>query len=159
NQRTSKWVNGLGRFQPRELQKHLLRSSQLDRSTLRQEFEQLHQAWPWGGLARIGPTTPKQLGAVTVRKLMVTSKQTRIEPGRSFAAASVDPTEARNSQDLRRRNLHRASSLTVVRSDGHRSRTGRFFLISPMVERLNLPSDSGPDSTVTTDAESQPGRE
>jgi hypothetical protein len=40
----------------------LLRGSQLDRSTLRQEFEQLHQAWPWSGLARFGPTTPKQFG-------------------------------------------------------------------------------------------------
>jgi hypothetical protein len=49
----------LPRFEPgRELHKHLLRGSQLDRSTLRQEFEQLHQAWPWSGLARFGPTTP-----------------------------------------------------------------------------------------------------
>jgi hypothetical protein len=39
-----KYLNGLGRFQPRELHKHLLRGSQLDRSTLRQEFEQLHRA-------------------------------------------------------------------------------------------------------------------
>jgi hypothetical protein len=54
----------------------------------------------------------------------------------------VDPTEARNSQDLRRRNLHRVSWLTVERSDGHRSRTGRFLLITPMVrlqgQRPNL---------------------
>jgi hypothetical protein len=35
-----------------------LRDSRLDRSTLRPEFEQLHQAWPWSGLARFGPTTP-----------------------------------------------------------------------------------------------------
>jgi hypothetical protein len=28
----------------------LLRGSQLDRSTLRQEIEQLHQAWPWAVL-------------------------------------------------------------------------------------------------------------
>ena len=62
NQRTSKWLDGLGGFQPRELHKHLLRGSHLDRSTLRQEFEQLHQAWPWSGLARFGPTTPKQFG-------------------------------------------------------------------------------------------------
>jgi hypothetical protein len=38
----------------------LLRGSQLDRSTLRQKFEQLHQAWPWSGLARFGPTSPKR---------------------------------------------------------------------------------------------------
>src|SRR5271166_5662140 len=56
NQRTSKRINGLARSRPRELHKHLLRGSQLDRSTLRQEFEQLHQAWPWSGLARFGPT-------------------------------------------------------------------------------------------------------
>jgi len=37
----------------------LLRGSQLDRSTLRQEFEHLHQAWPWSGLARVGPTPPQ----------------------------------------------------------------------------------------------------
>jgi hypothetical protein len=42
-----------------------------------------------------GPTTLKQLGAVTVSKLMVTSKQTRIEPSGSFTAASVDPTAVR----------------------------------------------------------------
>jgi hypothetical protein len=59
NHRSSKSFNGLGRFQPRELHKHLLRGSQLDRSTLRREFEQLHQAWPWSGLARVDPTTPQ----------------------------------------------------------------------------------------------------
>jgi len=52
-----------------------LRGSQLDRSTLRPEFEQLHQAWPGSGLARFGPTTP--------------TRATRV------ADASVDPTEAR----------------------------------------------------------------
>jgi hypothetical protein len=30
--------------------------------------------------ARFGPTTPKQLGAVTVHQLMVTSIQNRVEP-------------------------------------------------------------------------------
>jgi hypothetical protein len=59
NHRSSKSFNGLGRFQARELHKHLLRGSQLDRSTLRRELEQLHQAWPGSGLARVGPTTPK----------------------------------------------------------------------------------------------------
>ena len=39
----------------------LLRGSHLDASTSRQEFEQLHKGWPWSGLARVGPTTPKQL--------------------------------------------------------------------------------------------------
>jgi hypothetical protein len=34
----------------------------LDRSTLRQEFEQFHQAWPWSGQARFGPTTPTRAG-------------------------------------------------------------------------------------------------
>jgi hypothetical protein len=58
NFQMTQWLNGLARFQPRELHKHLLRGSQLDRSTLRQEFEQLHQAWLWSGLARFGPTTP-----------------------------------------------------------------------------------------------------
>ena len=38
-----------------------MHGSQLDRSTLRQEFEQLHQAWPWSGLARFGPTTPQSM--------------------------------------------------------------------------------------------------
>jgi hypothetical protein len=42
NQRTSQWLNALGRFQPRELHKHLLRGSQLDPSTLREEFERLY---------------------------------------------------------------------------------------------------------------------
>ena len=41
NQRTSERLSGLERFQLRELHKHLLRGSELDRSTLRQEFEQL----------------------------------------------------------------------------------------------------------------------
>jgi hypothetical protein len=58
NHRGSKSFNGLGRFQPRELHQHLLRGSRLDRSTLRREFEQLDQVWPWSGLARFGPTTP-----------------------------------------------------------------------------------------------------
>jgi hypothetical protein len=40
----------------------------------RQEFEQLDQAWPWSGLARFGPTTPKR--------------------ATTSLAASVDPTEA-----------------------------------------------------------------
>jgi hypothetical protein len=60
NQRTSKLLNGLARFQPRELHKHLLRGSQLDRAILRQEFEQLHQARPWSRFARFGPTTPNR---------------------------------------------------------------------------------------------------
>jgi hypothetical protein len=77
NQRTSKWLNGLGRFQPRELHKHLLHGSQLYRSTSRQEFEQLHQAWPWSGLARFGPTTPTR--------------------ARRLSDASVDPTDARKA--------------------------------------------------------------
>jgi hypothetical protein len=33
----------------------MMRGSELDRSTLRKEFEQLHQAWQWSGLARVGP--------------------------------------------------------------------------------------------------------
>jgi hypothetical protein len=47
-------------------------------------------------LARIGPTTPKQLGAVTVHYSMVASIQTRVKPRGHFLDASVDPTEARN---------------------------------------------------------------
>ena len=55
----------------------MLRCSQFGCSTLRLEFEQLHQAWPWTGLARVGPPTPKhRVGALR---------------------ASVDPTEARKS--------------------------------------------------------------
>jgi hypothetical protein len=46
-------------------------------------------------LARFGPTTPKQLGAVNVHQYMVTSIQTRVEPRGYFPDASVDPTEAR----------------------------------------------------------------
>jgi hypothetical protein len=40
---------------------HLLRGSQLDRPTLRREFEQLQQAWPRSGLARGGPPHRSQL--------------------------------------------------------------------------------------------------
>jgi hypothetical protein len=69
-------LQGFGRSQPRELHKHLLRGSRLDRSTFRQEFEHLHLAWPWSGLARFGPTTPTRAGRL--------------------ADASVDPTEARS---------------------------------------------------------------
>jgi hypothetical protein len=47
----------------------LLRGSQLDRSTLRQEFEQLHQARPGSGLARVGPTTPKRATASASKRL------------------------------------------------------------------------------------------
>jgi hypothetical protein len=43
------------------VQKHLLRGSQFDRSTLRREFEQLHQAWPSSGVARFGATTPTSI--------------------------------------------------------------------------------------------------
>jgi hypothetical protein len=60
NQRTSKSLTGSGRFEPRELHEHLLRGSELDRSNLRPELEQPHQALPWSGLARFGPTTPTQ---------------------------------------------------------------------------------------------------
>jgi hypothetical protein len=55
NRRESKFFNGLGRFDPRELHKQSLRSSQLDRSILRREFEHLHQASPWSGFARVDP--------------------------------------------------------------------------------------------------------
>src|SRR5262245_7073332 len=41
NHRSSKSFNGLGRFQPHALHKHLLRGSRLDRSILRREFEQV----------------------------------------------------------------------------------------------------------------------
>jgi hypothetical protein len=78
NHRGSKSFNGLGRFQPRELHKHLLRGSRLDRSTLRREFEQLDQVWPWSGLARVGPTTPTR--------------------ARRPLRASVDPSEATSEQ-------------------------------------------------------------
>jgi hypothetical protein len=47
----------------------LLRGSQLDRSTLRQEFEQLHQARPWSGLARFDPTTPKRIELSLLRSI------------------------------------------------------------------------------------------
>jgi hypothetical protein len=53
-------LSGLGRIQPREPHKHFFRGSQLNRSTLRQEFEQLHQAWPRSGLARVGPTSMRK---------------------------------------------------------------------------------------------------
>ena len=45
--------------------------------------------------------TPKQLGAVTARELMMTSIQTRIEPRSYFPAASVDPTDAHRAPALR----------------------------------------------------------
>ena len=61
NQRTSKWLNGLRRFEPRKLHQHLLRGSQLDRLTLRQEFEQLHQASPGAILrASVDPTEARK---------------------------------------------------------------------------------------------------
>jgi hypothetical protein len=46
-------------------------------------------------LARVGPTTPNQLAAVTVHDLMVTSILARIESRSYFPDASVDPTDAR----------------------------------------------------------------
>jgi hypothetical protein len=51
---------------------HLLHGSQLDRSTLRQEFEQLHQAWPGSGLARFGPTTQKPIDPGLLRSIRPT---------------------------------------------------------------------------------------
>jgi hypothetical protein len=83
----------------------------------------IHGAVVRGHLARFGRTPPTRAA-------------------RLFGT-SVDPTEARNSQDLRRRNLHRASSLTVVRSDGHRRRTGRFLWITPMVSPPRPDRDAG----------------
>src|SRR5262249_61175379 len=50
-----------------------------------------------GSPARVGPTTPKQLGAVTVHYSMVASIQTRVEPRTDFPDASVDPTDARKN--------------------------------------------------------------
>jgi hypothetical protein len=67
-------LNGLRRIQLSELHKHFVRGSQLNRSTLRQEFERLHQAWPWSSLALFGPSTPKPVEPTLLR--------------------SVDPTEA-----------------------------------------------------------------
>jgi hypothetical protein len=66
----------VGRFQPRGLHKHLLRGSQLDRSALRQEIEQLHQAWPWSGLGCVGPTTPRY-GTRADMRLATTGKVVR----------------------------------------------------------------------------------
>jgi hypothetical protein len=82
NQHTSKCINGLERFKPRELHKQLSRGSQLDRSTLRQEAEHPNQAWPWSGLARFGRTPPTR--------------------ARRLFDASVDQTEARNAPAPRR---------------------------------------------------------
>jgi hypothetical protein len=73
----TQWVRTISAVQTHN---HLLRSSQLDRSTLRQEFEQLHQAWPWSGLTRFGPTTPTRAGRLS--------------------DASVDPTEAQSRTKL-----------------------------------------------------------
>jgi hypothetical protein len=53
-------LSALARIQPRELHTHFFRGSQLNRSTLRQELEQLHQAWPRSGLARVGPTSMRK---------------------------------------------------------------------------------------------------
>src|SRR5262249_54414517 len=50
------------------------------------------------GVARVGPTTPKHLGAVILRDSMVTSIQTRIELRSYFPAASVDQTEAHHAK-------------------------------------------------------------
>jgi hypothetical protein len=38
----------------------------------RREFEQLHQAWPWSGFARFGPTTPKSLDPRLLRSIKPT---------------------------------------------------------------------------------------
>src|SRR5262249_47051920 len=108
----------------------------------------------------------------SLQSVVITSSVVRLLPRKTQAPkrpgpiqfalpsdASVDPTEARNRQDLRRRNLHRASSLTVVREDGPRSRTGRFFLITPMVrlegERPTLPA-VGPARDSSSEARARP---
>ena len=65
----TQWVRTISAAQ---LHKHLLRGSQLDRSTLRHEFEQLHQAWPWSGLARFGPTTPMLITPELLRSIRPT---------------------------------------------------------------------------------------
>jgi hypothetical protein len=48
NHQSSRSFVGSGQFQSREPHNHLLRGSLLDRSTLRQEFEQVHWAWHGG---------------------------------------------------------------------------------------------------------------
>jgi hypothetical protein len=58
----------------------LLRGSQLDRSTLRQKFEQLHQAWPWSGLARFGSDTPTR-APTNARKAMMPNTRGRPDLG------------------------------------------------------------------------------
>jgi hypothetical protein len=53
----------------------LLRGPQFDRSTLRQESEQLHQPWPLSGLARFDPTSSEHLRSI--RPKQVTKKNER----------------------------------------------------------------------------------
>src|SRR5262249_23498048 len=80
--------------------------------------------------ARFGPTTPKQLGAVTVHRVMVTSIQTRIDLRGYFPDASVDPTEARNSQHLYRPGLFGQAGqhdLATVTGRERPGRNGRLF--------------------------------
>jgi hypothetical protein len=66
-------------FRP-EMHNHLLRRSQLDRSTSRQEFEQRHQAWPWSGLARFDPTTPQAEDRAGVRLFAIGKAVRRASP-------------------------------------------------------------------------------
>jgi hypothetical protein len=80
-------INGLERFQPREVKKHSSCGSQFEPLALRQHFEQLRQAWTWNGLARFGPTTPKRIEPNLLRSIRPTRATTSL-------AASVDPTEA-----------------------------------------------------------------
>ena len=61
------------------MHKHVLRGSQLDRSTLRLEFEQRHQAWPWSGLARFGPYVAKPVMWRRPEQPLVSSNKPPIE--------------------------------------------------------------------------------
>jgi hypothetical protein len=72
----------------------LLRGLPLNRSTLRQEFEQLLQAWPWSGLARFGPPTP-----------------TRAE---KLSDASIDHTDALSSVVSRDTTIHLSFAARVA---------------------------------------------
>ena len=72
-----------------ELHKHSLRGSGLDRSALRQEFEQLHKAGPWSGIA-LGSDDNRPVGARKNESRPGSRDSKKVSPSRGARAPSVD---------------------------------------------------------------------
>jgi hypothetical protein len=114
-------TDGLGRFQPRELHQHLLSGLLLDRSTLRQEFEQLHQARSWRGLARFGSTTPTRAGRLADASVESTEARKLSRPASTpsrLTHASPDRRCGRHDERARSLSLSREHELFARSSDG-----------------------------------------